>query len=219
MYHGETGSMEPRDGELLERWRAGDRAAGEMLMRRHYHTVLRFFELNASWAADDLAQRTFMACIERAAEVRDAEAFRAYLLGVARRQLAQHQRENSRTEALRRFGPAPRGVTAQLTTLIARGREQLLVLRALAALPRRAQTLLILYYWDGVDTTELAVSYRVPTSTIRTRLARARDLLRRRMGELAIEPGAVHSDDELRALLTSLLATTDAGHVQGLGKR
>jgi RNA polymerase sigma factor (sigma-70 family) len=151
--------------------------------------------------------------------VRDAEAFRAYLLGVARRQLAQHQRENSRTEALRRFGPAPRGVTAQLTTLIARGREQLLVLRALAALPRRAQTLLILYYWDGVDTTELAVSYRVPTSTIRTRLARARDLLRRRMGELAIEPGAVHSDDELRALLTSLLATTDAGHVQGLGKR
>jgi RNA polymerase sigma factor (sigma-70 family) len=211
--------MEPRDGELLERWRAGDRAAGETLMRRHYHSVLRFFELNASWAAEDLAQRTFMACIERAGAVRDSEAFRAYLLGVARRQLAQHQRENSRTEALRRFATAPRGGTAQLTTLVARGREQLLVLRALAALPRRAQTLLILYYWDGVPSTELAESYRVPTSTIRTRLARARDLLRRRMGELEIDPQAEHSDDELRELLTSLLASTGARPIHALGKR
>ena len=88
-----------------------------------------------------------------------------------------------------------------------------------AAAPTLTQTLLILYYWDGVDTAELAVSYRVPTSTIRTRLARARDLLRRRMGELAIEPGAEHSDDDLRELLTSLLASTDARRVQGLGKR
>src|SRR5215210_2704749 len=116
--------MEPSDAELLVAWREGDRAAGEALMRRHYRSVLRFFELNASWAADDLAQRTFMACIERAAAVRDTEAFRAYLLGVARRQLAQHQRELSRTRSLRQFdAPEARGNTAQLSTLLARGRD------------------------------------------------------------------------------------------------
>ena len=198
--------MEPRDSDLLERWRRGDRSAGELLMTRHYRSVLRFFELNASWAAEDLTQRTFVACIERAAEVRDAEAFRAYLLGVARRQLALHQRELSRTKALRRFGTQQVGNAPQLSTLLARRRDQVLALRALATLPRRAQTLLILHYWDGVTTADLATSYRVPTSTIRTRLARARDLMRRRLGELDVAPAAVPTDEELRELLSSLVS-------------
>jgi RNA polymerase sigma-70 factor (ECF subfamily) len=209
--------MEPRDSELLERWRRGDRSAGELLMSRHYRSVLRFFELNASWAAEDLTQRTFVACIERAAALRDAEAFRAYVLGIARRQLAQHQRELSRTKALRRFSTPQVGNTAQLTTLLARGREQVLALRALATLPRRAQTLLILYYWDGVSTADLATSYRVPTSTIRTRLARARDLLRRRLDELDVAPAGAPTDDQLRELLSSLVAATGSPHVPALG--
>ena len=187
-------------------------------MRRHYRSFLRFFELNASWAADDLAQRTFMACIERAADLRDAEAFRAYLLGVARRQLAQHQRELSRSRSLRQFdAPQAKGGTAQLSTLLARGRDQLLVLQGLAALPRRAQTLLILFYWDGIGTPELATSYRVPTSTIRTRLARARDLLRQRMAELAAAP-AQHTDDQLRELLVSVLAGDGSARAHALGR-
>jgi RNA polymerase sigma-70 factor (ECF subfamily) len=211
--------MEPTDAELLVAWREGDRAAGEALMRRHYRSVLRFFELNASWAADDLAQRTFMACIERAADLRDAEAFRAYLLGVARRQLAQHQRELSRSRSLRQFdAPQARGGTAQLSTLLARGRDQLLVLQGLAALPRRAQTLLILFYWDGVATPELATSYRVPTSTIRTRLASARDLLRQRMADLAAAP-TQRSDEELRELLLSVLSADGSARAQALGRR
>jgi RNA polymerase sigma-70 factor (ECF subfamily) len=210
------GTMQPLDSELLERWRGGDRGAGELLMTRHYRSVLRFFELNASWAAQDLTQRTFVACIERADALRDAEAFRAYLLGVARRQLALHQRELSRTKALRRFN-TPEGNSAQLSTLLARGREQVLALRALATLPRRAQTLLILYYWDGVPTTELATNYRVPTSTIRTRLARARDLMRRRLFELDVAPAAVPTDDQLRELLSSLVAGTGSVHVPTVG--
>lgn len=209
--------MEPRDSELLERWRRGDRGAGELLIGRHYRSVLRFFELNASWAAEDLTQRTFVACIEGASALRDAEAFRAYMLGIARRQLALHQRELSRTKALRRFGTRQVGNTPQLTTLLNRSREQMLALRALATLPRRAQTLLILYYWDGVSTADLAASYRVPTSTIRTRLGRARDLMRRRLGELDVVPGVAPTDDELRKLLSSLIAGAGAPQVPASG--
>lgn len=201
--------MGPRDSELLERWRAGDRSSGEALIAKHYRSVLRFFELNASWAAEDLTQRTFMACIEGAAAVRDAEAFRAYLFGVARRQLAQHQRQLSRTKALRRFDATPQAGSAQLTTLLARSREQVLALRALATLPRRVQTLLVLHYWDGVGIGELATNERVPTSTIRTRLARARDLMRTRLGELDVTPTAGPTDEQLRMLMVSLVATDD----------
>ncbi|HWB82047.1 MAG TPA: sigma-70 family RNA polymerase sigma factor [Nannocystaceae bacterium] len=195
----------PSDASLLEAWRAGDRAAGEALIGRHYRTVLRFFELNASWAADDLAQRTFLACIEGADDVRDVAAFRGWLLGIARRQLARHLRQLAQSDALARFDAAPE--STRMSTLVARSRDQLLVLRALASLPRSTQALLILYYWDGVRTPELAEAYAVPPSTIRTRLERARDRLRERMESLR-KPGAASPIDEdtLQQLLGSVLA-------------
>lgn len=197
--------MLPSDASLLEAWRAGDRAAGEALIGRHYRTVLRFFELNASWAADDLAQRTFLACIEGADDVRDVAAFRGWLLGIARRQLARHLRQLAQSDALARFDAAPE--STRMSTLVARSRDQLLVLRALASLPRSTQALLILYYWDGVRTPELAEAYAVPPSTIRTRLERARDRLRERMESLR-KPGAASPIDEdtLQQLLGSVLA-------------
>ncbi len=181
-------------------------------MRRHYRTVLRYFELNASWAAEDLAQRTFMACVESSHNVRNVEAFRAFLLGVARRQLAMYLREVARDEALARFDDAqPRARMTRLSTLVARSREQLLALRALSTLPRGPQRLLILYYWDGIRTPELAAAEAVPESTIRTRLSRARDLLRRRMMTFSHPlPVAQPDEPQLQSLMESLIADPDA---------
>jgi RNA polymerase sigma-70 factor (ECF subfamily) len=204
----------PTDASLLEAWRAGDKGAGEALIGRHYRGVLRFFELNASWAADDLAQRTFLACIERADQVRDAAAFRPYLLGIARRQLARHLRQLAQTDAMRRFDVAPAAVeSTRMSTLVARNREQMLVLRALASVPRSTQSLLILYYWEGVRTPELAEAFAVTPSTIRSRLDRARDLLRRRMESFSARkagapPAAVCDDETLQRLLGSVITST-----------
>ncbi len=202
--------MVPSDASLLEAWRAGDRAAGEALIGRHYRAVLRFFELNASWAADDLAQRTFLACVEGADQVRDVAAFRGWLLGIARRQLARHLRQLAQSDALARFDAAPAPIeSTRMSTLVARSRDQMLVLRALASLPRSTQSLLILYYWEGVRTPELAETYAVPTSTIRTRLERARDRLRERIESLrGRKPGApaVLDEDALQRLLGSVVA-------------
>jgi RNA polymerase sigma factor (sigma-70 family) len=199
------------DAQLLEAWRAGDRAAAEALTRRHYASVLRYFELNASWAADDLAQRTFMACVERASDVREVSAFRAYLMGIARRQLALHLRELATSAKYRGFDEAPQPRT-QLSTLVARNHEQFLALRALAALPRRPQLLLVLFYWEGMRTPALAEAFGIPTSTVRTQLARARDLLRRRMEELAGSGMRIWTDDaRLPELLASVLGTDPQG--------
>jgi RNA polymerase sigma-70 factor, ECF subfamily len=196
----------PSDAQLLERWRAGDRTAGQALTERHYPSVLRYFELNASSVAEDLAQATFMACIERAAAVRDVDAFRAYLMGIARRQLALYLRELARKTDYGDFDEAPQ--RTQLSTLYARSREQVLVLRALATLPRRPQLLLVLFYWDRMHTPQLAEAFGVPPSTIRTQLLRARERLRARMEELA-GAGAVRVDDDeqwLPELLASVLS-------------
>jgi RNA polymerase sigma-70 factor, ECF subfamily len=195
----------PSDAQLLARWRAGDRDAAQALARRHYASVLRYFELNASSAAEDLAQVTFMAALERAGDVRDADAFRAYLMGIARRQLALHLRGLVRQADYGDFDDAPQ--RTQMSTLLARSREQVLVLRALATLPRRPQLLLVLFYWDRMKTPELAEAFGVPQSTVRTQLQRARERLRQRMEELA-GVGAVRVDDDeewLPDLLASVL--------------
>jgi len=201
----------PSDAQLLARWRAGDAAAGQALARRHYASVLRYFELNASSVAEDLAQATFMACVERAADVRDADAFRPYLMGIARRQLALYLRGLSRDASFGDFdeeaGGAPQ--RTQMSTLLARSREQVLVLRALATLPRRPQLLLVMFYWDRMKTPALAAAFGVPQSTIRTQLQRARERLRQRMEELA-GAGAVRVDDDeewLPELLASVLTS------------
>ena len=191
------------DADLLERWRAGDRAAAQALVRRHYASVLRYFELNASWAAEDLAQRTFMASIEHPERVRNAAAFLAYLMGIARRQLALHHRELARAARVDAFDDVD-GRT-QLSTLLARNHEQILLLRALASLPRRAQLLLVLYYWENMRTPTLAEAFDTPVSTIRTQLERARALLRRRLDAIAAEGSPIELWRDVPELLASVL--------------
>ena len=187
-------------------------------MRRHYSSVLRYFELNASWAAEDLTQRTFMACVERAASVRDASAFRAYLMGIARRQLAMHLRSLSRRDPYDDFAETPQ--RTQMSTLVARNQEQFLALRALASLPRKPQLLLILFYWEQMLGPEIAVSFGVPPSTIRTQLARARELLRKRMRQLAGKHTYLHTDDDhLPQLLASVLGAAATPSVAALRER
>lgn len=211
---------EVTDAQLLEQWRGGDRQASERLARRHYGSVLRYFELNASWAADDLAQKTFMAAVERADQVRDGAAFRAYLMGIARRQLAMHLRELSRQSSVDAYDACDGGPQrTKLSTIVARSHEQLLALRALASLPRQPQLLLILHYWEGVKTPALAQHYDVPTSTIRTRLARARDKLRDRMKVMAGRaPQLPATDADLEALFAALTVSDVASAVAARGK-
>ncbi|MEM6295130.1 MAG: RNA polymerase sigma factor [Myxococcota bacterium] len=203
---------EATDAQLLERWRLGDRLASEALTRRHYGSVLRYFELNASWAADDLAQKTFMAAVERAGQVRDVGAFRAYLMGIARRQLAMHQRELSRQsplDAYEAYDAIPQNT--KLSTIVARSHEQLLALRALSSLPRRPQMLLILHYWEGMRTPALAEHFDVPLSTLRSRLARAREQLRRRMEQMAGRGPRLPDDDGALASMFAALTTAEVG--------
>lgn len=188
----------------FEAWQAGDRAAGERLLRPHYRTVLRFFELNAGWVADDLTQRTFELCVRQAARVRDGGSLRAYLLGIARRQLAMHLRSMPRTLS---FEEEQAGPQTRLSTLVARHRGQLLLLRVLAAMPKRAQVLLILRYWEQMSSVEIGRAHGVPPGTVRRQLADARAMLRKRleMYERRL-PTNVADDTELAVLLESLVA-------------
>jgi RNA polymerase sigma-70 factor (ECF subfamily) len=183
-----TNHDENDDGALLEAWRAGDRAAGQALFARHFERVYRFFaDKVEARSANDLVQATFTACVEGRDRIRDG-SFRAYLYGVARIVLLGHYRDRKHVgvvdphvESLLELGAGP-------STLMVRQAEVRLLLAALRRIPLDLQIVLELHYWEGMNSSELGAVLDIPPATVRSRLRRARELLRARMQALDHEP-------------------------------
>ena len=75
------------DFELLDRWRAGDASAGEALFARHFDGLCGFFATKCHGDADELVQRTLLACVGAKDQLRKQSSFRTYLFTVARQEL------------------------------------------------------------------------------------------------------------------------------------
>ncbi len=87
------------DTELLERWRAGERAAGTLLFERYYHQVERFFANKVSDTASeirDFVQETFLALVQHRDRV-EAGKFRQYLFAVAYKRFCSDLRRHYRS--------------------------------------------------------------------------------------------------------------------------
>ena len=65
------------DDDLLERWRAGDKRAGNALFERHFRSLVRFFRNKVSTGIEDLVQETLLACVRGRDRLRDDGSFRA----------------------------------------------------------------------------------------------------------------------------------------------
>lgn len=175
--------------EALRAWQAGDDRAGETLFRRHYGTVLRFFHNKAGVSAPDLVQRTFLACLEARVRIRGDASFRGFLFGIARNVLYDHYRLARRdresldfaTVSVEDLRPTP-------STMMAQSREIELLLRGLRRLPLEAQTILEMYYWEGMRAPEIAEALGMVEPTVRTKIRRARLRLEEVIAEIAASP-------------------------------
>lgn len=186
--------MVTTDGELLERWRAGDSAAGNELFERYFAMVERFFINKVPDHVDDLMQETFLACLNSRDRVVDSGKFRSYLFGIAYRVLATHLRKvyqgreqfDLQVSSIQDLAPSP-------TSQLARHEEQRLMLQALRRIPVTHQVLLELHYWEKLTTDEMAAVLEMPVGTVRGRLRRARELLRQTLEQLYRSPGLLQS--------------------------
>ncbi len=188
------------DLELARAWKRGERAAGEQLFERHYAAVARFFRNKVGdEAADDLVQKTFLACVEGLERYREEASFRTYLFSIAYRLLCRLYRA-------RRRHPAPIDfaiVTVQAldpspSAIVARRDEQRLLLEALRRLPFNYQVALELVYWESMTAADAAAVLEIPLGTAKTWSRRARQSLTRILGEIAT------SDALLRSTLSDL---------------
>jgi RNA polymerase sigma factor (sigma-70 family) len=183
------------DLALLQAWRRGDRDAGSRLLRRHFGTVYGFFSTKVGpEAAEELTQRTFETCVETRDQIYEGVGVRAYLLGIARNKLLQHhdewRRRGSKAVAV---GESLAGQGPTASSIVAKGDQQRLVLRALARLPLDFQVAVELFYWESLSVLEIAHVLAIAEGTVKSRLARARGMLKDAIAELDAEPALVET--------------------------
>ena len=179
------------DHDLLDRWRNGDTDAGNVLFRRHFDALVRFFFGKVGVDVEDLVQATLLGCIEAQPRFRRECSFRTFLFAVARNTLLSYIRaKNARSfdpcvSSLHDLGTSPSGAVARLES-------STLLLAALQRLPIDFQIAIELHYWEGLRAKELAIVLGIDPTTARTRLHRGRRALREAFEVLGADPAKAH---------------------------
>lgn len=171
------------DTDLLHAWRDGDKTAGNQLVQRHYEPVKRFFgnKITAIEDRDELVQQTFEGCVRGRDRLEDPSRFKAYLFRIAYNVFKRHLQRKYRAiedelpaRSMAVIAPGP-------STMLRELEEQRRMLLALRELPVEMQTALELKYWEGMNSSEIAVVLGIPATTVRSHLRRGRIELEKRL--------------------------------------
>jgi RNA polymerase sigma factor (sigma-70 family) len=179
------------DGQLLERYRTRrDEAAFEALVELHGPMVLglcrRF--LRDPRDIEDAFQATFLVLVRKAPLIRDGGQLANWLYGVALRVATR-----SRANLLRRR-TREQAIGAAEFAALPDGNDVLgmgpVLDQELSRLPAKYRAPLVLCYLRGQTHDQAARELRCPVGTVRSRMARGRDLLKRRLTRQGFAPTA-----------------------------
>jgi RNA polymerase sigma factor (sigma-70 family) len=197
------------DPQLLDRFvEDHDEAAFEALLVRHgpmVQSVCRRLLRDPS-DAEDAFQAIFLVLVRKANSVRVDESLGPWLYTVAVR-VAARARAARRRLRDREGGSAIEGVPAPATDdRLDRLEVPGIIHEELARLPGRLRVPLVLCYLEGMTHDRAAGAIGCPVGTVRSRLARARGLLQKRMARRGLTLSA-------GALMSALASSTRAASV------
>ncbi len=137
--------------------------------------------------AEDVTQEAFFRAFRSLKQLSEPTAFLGWLLKIARNLATDHLRTKRRTVSLDALGESSAQLQGALQSrrspefekAIELNEETTLVMRALAELPECYREVVTLKYMQGLDGREMARLLNEPEGTIRNRLFRALDKLRR----------------------------------------
>lgn len=165
------------DQLLVVRCQLGERAAFDDLIRRWSGSLHQYaLKLcNDPELADDLTQEVWLRALQGLGKLREAAQFRAWLFGIAHRCFMDRLRS-------RYAMPVDSGVDlAELATVEADDDEDLAraLATGMASLPLVEREVLTLFYLEELSLADIAASLGIPPGTVKSRLFRARTLLRK----------------------------------------
>src|SRR5262245_25753291 len=174
------------DADLLERFvRSRDEAAFELLLWRHERLVLNVCRrvLHDSADAEDAFQATFLVLARKAGSIGHSQALAGWLHKVAYRVALRARAGATRRRAREQTGLDLDAVPAREGGAPPVGWRELrpLLDQEVSRLPERYRVPVILCYLEGKTYDEIARQLGCSRGTVGTWLARARDLLRRRL--------------------------------------
>jgi RNA polymerase sigma factor (sigma-70 family) len=200
------GASELSDGQLLERFaRQRDEAAFATLVRRHGPLVLGvcWRGLRQAEDAEDAFQATFLVLARKAGSIRWQASIANWLYEVASRVTANVRGASARRRRQeRQVVEIPPVQTRPEPDDRELGRA---LDEELRRLPERYRAPLLLCYLEGQTRDEAAQQLRCPLGTLKHRLERGREMLRRRLSRRGV------------TLSATLLAAALAHHTAGAG--
>jgi RNA polymerase sigma-70 factor (ECF subfamily) len=175
-------SVDLSDAELFQKAAAGSEAAFTALYRRHQGAIYRFaLRMSGSAAtAEDVTQEVFLLLIRNPGRFRpDLGTLPAYLLGVARHLVLRRLDRKARQVALE---DEPRALEAAGAAGDLERRHQIeTVRRAVSGLPARYREVVALCELEELSYEDAARALDCPVGTVRSRLNRARALLKAKL--------------------------------------
>ena len=179
------------DSELVAAAQGGDRAALDDLLRRHYdrvHALCRRLAGNESDALD-ATQEALIAVVRGLPRFDGRAAFSTWLYRVATNACLDELRRRKRR-------PEPRSVDDEPDAAPSAGSpafdqsvaDRLAIDEALAGLAEDFRIAVVLRDVVGLDYAEIATTLDVPPGTVRSRIARGRAELARRLGNPSEDP-------------------------------
>jgi RNA polymerase sigma-70 factor (ECF subfamily) len=183
------------DSDLIERWRRGEAAAFEVLVRRWQRPMARFLSHLAGTpdVVEDLCQEVFLRVYLARQRYRTSGAFSTWLyhiaLNVARDAARRRNKQENRLLDDRDLaGPAEEA--ARMCEQRETGR---VVAQALAELPEPLRLVVVLRHFEKMSFEDMARLLKSPASTLKSRFAAALNRLRARLVELGWGPEEMDS--------------------------
>ena len=172
------------DEEIVGRVLSGDTPLFEVLMRRYNQRVYRTVRGFASDAeAEDVMQQAWLAAFTHLGDFRSEARFSTWLTRIALHEAMGRARRANRLVPLDDQKEEALPMTADPETDAGRRELVRLVERAVDGLPDIYRVILLLREVEEMDTAEAAAALGVTEFVVKTRLHRARALLRDRVEE------------------------------------
>jgi RNA polymerase sigma-70 factor (ECF subfamily) len=190
--------MDGNEEQLLAAARRGDRSALEQLLERHQRQVFRFGMKMCGGEEDakDVLQETLLAAARNIGEFRGASSVSTWLYTIARSFCLKRQRTSkfapAHVESLEDVSDEARAVAdaAHGPDAAAEGKQVQAALRdAIAELDPMYREVLVLRDVEGLSAAEVADVLGLTVEAVKSRLHRARVVVRDRLGPLLGVPG------------------------------
>jgi len=183
--------MEQDNAHTAEGLRSGDPDVVQILIEKYQHRLFRYLLsiTNNRATAEDVFQETWLHVLERANQYRPQWKFEVWLFSIARHlviDLARRKRSDSLDELMdpeSRTSFEPRATGPSPFEELMAGEQSERMSDILSGIPAVYREALTLRFQEDLELSEIAAIVKIPLATVKSRLYRGLETLRKRLEE------------------------------------